>query len=276
MKCSQVESATFDFLSGNLPGPAVEELEAHLQECAACRETMSTAREMWHRLGELPESQPSPALRGRVDAIIEAYRQGLAHAGQNAGRGMGWGGSWLAIWRSWHPAWQWGLQAALLVLAFIVGGVFQPVGFFKTRNSEALTELRSQVGDLRQLVTLTLLQQPSANERLEGVGYSYLVSAQDKKVLAALLQALETDPNVNVRVAAVGALRQYASDSTVRQGMLRTLAKEASPLVQIELIDLMVQWGEKSSIPVLEKMRNNEEVDPTVRRQVEEGLRRLI
>jgi HEAT repeat protein len=106
-------------------------------------------------------------------------------------------------------------------------------------------------------VTLTLLEQPSASERLQGVSWSYRVPSQDEKVLSALLQALKSDPNVNVRVAVVDALRPFAGEAMVKNGLLQSLAKETDPLVQIELINLMVNLGEKASIPVLEKMMRN-------------------
>ena len=56
---------------------------------------------------------------------------------------------------------------------------------------------------MRQLVTLSLLQQQSAGDRLQGVNWSYRVEQPDTAVLAALLTTVNHDPNVNVRLAAV-------------------------------------------------------------------------
>jgi HEAT repeat protein len=157
----------------------------------------------------------------------------------------------------------------------MAGGVVAPLWNLKASHSLAIVELRDEVARLRQMVTLTLLEQPSANERLEGVSYSTQLEAKDEKVLTALLQALGSDPNVNVRVAAVGALRRYADSTAVRKGLLQSLAKEDSPLVQMELIDLMVSLREKDSIPVLEQILHKADLNPTVRQQAERGLQQI-
>ena len=275
MKCKRIEEVAVDYLSGAMLPGAAAELETHLSECATCREAMATAREMWQRLGQIPAEAPSPALRERVDAIIEAYRQGLAEQAPARATRSPWS-SWWQAWTQWHPAWRLAAQTAAVACAFVAGSIWQPKSIAQLHPNQAVAELSREVDNLRQLVTLTLLQQPSATERLEGVSYSHNVPAQNEKVLAALLQALESDPNVNVRIAAVDALRQYSSSSLARQGMVKSLAQESSPLVQSELIELLVQWQEKGSIPVLQKIKQNQNSDPTIVRQAEEGLRRLI
>jgi len=269
MKCPEAEALTVDYLMGSLPPPAAVQLKAHLKDCPACRETFQNAAEAWRRLGSLPEAKPSEALRERVDAIIEAYRQGMAeapHRPLESARAR-WA-DWLAGWRTRPLAFHLALAAA----AFAAGILTPPFWSRAGNPAEALDDLRGEVGHLRQMVTLTLLRQPSASERLEGVSYSYSVSPEDEKVLAALLQALDSDPNVNVRVAAVDALRQYAARTPVRAGLLRSLAKESSPLVQIELIDLLLQQREKGCIPLLEQIEKNAGLDPAVRAQAKKAL----
>ena len=271
MNCSQIEEYAADYLAGHLEHTLKLELESHLGECAACRETLRASREIWTQLGALPQVQPSPELRLRVNAIIAAYRQGQAQRIEISSPPPHW---WDGLWTWWsrHPAW----QLTVLALVFAVGLVTGPQLSHPDRPNAAFTQLREEVGSLKELITLTLLQQPSASERLQGINWSYQVSSQDEKVLAALVQALETDPNVNVRVATVEALRQFSGQSLVRNGLLRSLAKEDAPLVQIELIDLMVRWREKASIPMLQKITQNPDSNLAVRQHAEWGLQQLI
>src|SRR5688572_19779849 len=128
---------------------------------------------------------------------------------------------------------------------------------------------------MRQLVTLALLKQPSASERLRGVNWSHRVGQPGREVLDALLRTLDSDPNVNVRLAAVDALQQFAGDATVRKGLLRSLAAQKSLLVQIELIGLMVELKEKDSVPVLKQMLEQQKLNPDVRQSAERGLQKL-
>ena len=61
----------------------------------------------------------------------------------------------------------------------------------------------------------------------------------------------------------------------MRKGLLRSLAEQKSPLVQIELINLMVQLSAKESVPVLKELSQKQELDPAVRERVEWGLQKL-
>jgi hypothetical protein len=65
---------------------------------------------------------------------------------------------------------------------------------------------------MRELVALTAGQQ-SASERLRGVSWANQVESSDGQVLAALLDSVNHDPNVNVRLAAADALRTFAMTS---------------------------------------------------------------
>jgi len=73
---------------------------------------------------------------------------------------------------------------------------------------------------MKQMVMLSLLKQQSASERLRGVNWSYQIEQPDEQVLSALLRALDSDPNVNVRLAAVDALQQFARRALVKKGLL--------------------------------------------------------
>jgi len=128
---------------------------------------------------------------------------------------------------------------------------------------------------MKEMVTLALLQQSSASERLRGVHWSYQLEQPDREVLSALLRALDSDPNVNVRLATVDALQQFARNAQVKQGLLDSLPRQQSPLVQIELINLMVELKEKESVPVLKALLQNSELNNSVRERAEWGLQKL-
>ena len=135
-----------------------------------------------------------------------------------------------------------------------------------------IEELRSELHQTRQMVALSLLQQQSANDRLKGVSWSYQLQQPGREILAALLDTLMHDQNVNVRLAAVDALAQSARQPAVRQGILQALAQQDSPMVQIALIDLLVGLGEKNSVTTLRNLSANRNLDTAVRDRAEQGL----
>src|ERR1019366_8948615 len=125
-------------------------------------------------LGLLEQEQPSAQLRPRFYQSLEAYRQGLESAAPTPARRrfFDWGaGGWAA-----SPAFRLAWSAALLVLGIIVGiGVGQWLGG-RDRGRADLAGLQDEVHHMRQLVTLSLLEQQFASGRLRGVDYAYRVA----------------------------------------------------------------------------------------------------
>ncbi len=96
-----------------------------------------------------------------------------------------------------------------------------------------------------------------------------------EKVTGALLQTLNNDENVNVRLAALDALRPYVKNSEVRQDIIRSIAKQQSPLVQVALAELMVELQDKSSVKELEKILNNKKTPLDVKEKNRTEYRRI-
>ena len=128
---------------------------------------------------------------------------------------------------------------------------------------------------MRQMVALSLMQQQSASERLKGVNWSYQLQQPDREVLTALLDTLMHDPNVNVRLAAIDALRQFGGQPVVRSGVVEALGRQDSPMVQVALIDLVVDLKEKESVDTLRKLIQNEKLNEAVRTRAQKGLQEL-
>ena len=128
---------------------------------------------------------------------------------------------------------------------------------------------------MRQLVTLSLLQQQSASERLKGVNWSGQLEQPDTEVVSALLQTLIYDPNVNVRLATIDVLRRFDTLDTVRTGVIAALPHQTSPLVQIALIDFLVEARAAASVNALKQLSEDPALDDEVRARAKLGLGRL-
>ncbi len=128
---------------------------------------------------------------------------------------------------------------------------------------------------MRQMVALSLLQQQSASERLRGVSYAVQAPPNDTEVLSALLKTVNQDPNVNVRLQAVDALRQFGSSPVTRTAIAQSIAKQDAPLVQIQLIDLLVDLKDKDSSGELAKISTDEKIDAAVRQHAKWALGKL-
>ena len=272
MTCDQARELIADYLAGSLSQTAVEELEDHFAHCAACEQETGALAETWRMLGLLEAGEPSPALRPRFYESLEAYRQGLASAPPPPSISMGrrpffdWGA------RGWAgPVFQLACAAALLIVGIVVGQWLS----LRDRGQGDLARLQDEVRGMRQMVTLSLLQQQSAGERLRGVDYAYGVELSDTQVLSALLHAVNHDPNVNVRLAAVDALRKFAGNPEVRNTLDQALTRQDSPLVQIALIDLIVDVRDKAAGPSLLALEHAPAVNKDVKERAVWGLAHL-
>jgi HEAT repeats/Putative zinc-finger len=269
MICEQVQELVADYLTGTLSRSEAADLNDHLVSCAACKQEVDALAETWRMLGLLEQEQPGPALRSRFYESLEAYRQGAQSGAPAAPRRRLWDAG--ARWWGGVPAFQIAWSVALLALGVGLGQ------WLSNRNhSEGdLARLQDEVHNMRQMVTLSLLEQQSASERLRGVDYAYHVEQSDTQVFSALLHAVNYDPNVNVRLAAVDALRRFGNNPAVRNTLDQSLAKQASPLVQIALIDLIVETRAKSATPALEALERSPAVNKDVKDRAVWGVTQL-
>ncbi len=129
---------------------------------------------------------------------------------------------------------------------------------------------------MRQTAALSLLSQPSASDRLQGISYSTAVRHPNVKTLAALVNTLNTDPNPNVRLAAVEALYLFRNQPGVKESLVDSLAVQSSPLVQVALIDLLVEIREQRATEALKALIQNDKLDPDVKKLAEQGIKQLI
>jgi anti-sigma factor RsiW len=271
MKCDEIGELLPDYLQGRLSPEQVGDVEKHLAECAGCGEEAA----LWKRLALLPEEQPSPALESRFKAMLESYQEGrwektnLAAEKSKTPVPMIWG---LGNWRQ--------LPAAGIVWAclFLACGYF--IGRFSDRgpdtNAQAqLAEMRQELGATRQMVALSMLQQQSASQRLEGVSWSTRLPEPDPKVLSALFHTLRFDNSVDVRLAALDALSRYAGRPEIRNELVDVLQTRQSPLVQVALIDLLVDLHDRGAVPQFRKFQQDPKIDPTVKKRVDWGIQQL-
>src|SRR5579864_7638608 len=215
--------------------PQGTDFAAHIASCEACRSEMSRVGALWQSLDLLPLEEPSGKVRERFYEVLSAYRQGLASAETRPAK-LRWT----------MPGWQMAAAAALLAVGLGAGYVVRGNG----QPPAEVSQLREEVAGMRQLVALSLMQQQSANERLKGVSWSYQVEPSDTEVLNALVTTVNHDPNVNVRLAAVDALRPFtgspATHVAASNAVVQALPKETAPIVQVALIDFLAELKERN------------------------------
>ena len=181
---------------------------------------------------------------------------------------------------SWREFFSWpelapklALASVMLVIGVGIGYLMRPA---ETSEGNDMRMLSQQVSDLKEMMMLSMLEKESATDRLKAVSLSRDIDEASAKVTSALVETLNHDENINVRLAALDALKPYARQSEVRQELIRSIAKQESPLVQISLAELMVQLQAKSSVKELEKLIESETMPPDVKKKIKESIDVLI
>jgi anti-sigma factor RsiW len=250
MTCEETKRLFADYWSQSLSAEDEIALEAHLGGCDACRAEADRLGALWRDLTRLPVEEPGPSLRTRFYDLLRGAGSQPAPARK--------------------PQMMWRIAAGI---ALLLGGGL--IGYSLRPKDPELAQLRGEVSTMRQLVALSLLQQQSASERLRGVSWAYRAEPKDSEVLAALLDRVNGDPNVNVRLAAVDALHAFGSSAVARKAVLGSLEKQDAPLVQVAIVDLLVDLNERDAEPVLQRMVQNVSTDAGVRQRAQWALERL-
>jgi anti-sigma factor RsiW len=267
MECHDATAQFADYLAGTLPDEVRDAVRAHVETCAACRADLTGTQETWDALGRIPAvAHNSPAMRTRFDATL-AEAQSTFHNGTLSRSTSGARGQ-----RARAIALMGLAAAAVLFIGMAIGRLTARPG---APAIDQIAALRAELGEMRQMVSLSLLQQQSAIARLQGVVSTREIDQPGGDVIAALLDVLAFDRNANVRLATIDALRRFMDRDPVRQRTLEVLPKQTSPLVQIALIDFVVESAGAESIPVLRALAASSSVDESVRARAAEGLRRL-
>jgi hypothetical protein len=268
MSCDKFAELLSDYCERTLSSRDLAFAREHLELCPACKADV----EMWQKLAALPSEQPSAGLRGRFEHMLSAYQEGRWEKSSFVPEKKSWFSAWLRSSFA-APLTQSAFALCLLLVGFVAGErlTMKPA----TPATPQLAEMQTELTNLRQMVALSLLEQQSASRRLEGVSYSTQVERPDPEISAALLHALRFDSSVDVRLAALDALKRYSHDPTVRQGLLNALQDQQSPLVQIALIDLFVDMRESDAKDHLRRIEQDAHANSSVRKRALWGIQQL-
>ena len=287
MNCEQIAELLPDYLQSSLAREQASQVEQHCEHCANCAQDVA----MWKKLALLPPAQPSPDSRARFDAMLHAYspassersievstdpsRQAFSpkiatpNVSDSSERAVRW--SLFAWLRSPLGAVAW--SAALLIFGVFIGTRVNKEA--SPAHPDEIAAMHAELTNMRQLVALSMLQQQSASERLQGVSWSGLEAHLDPQIQSALLHTLRYDGSVDVRLAALDALSRHASQPQVRKGIGDALQEQQSPLVQVALIDQLAEWRDPDATQRLRNFQQTPNLNPAVRQRAEWAISKL-
>ena len=288
MHCENCKAQLQLWWNDQLTSEERAELKTHLDECEDCRQEFAANLEVWELMGRLPVPEPSVDMQAAFNVALNRFKESV---GEPVGmRSAAFGG-----FRELFRLQPWLATAFSLLLIAGGGGLgyairrpapasaaataaanpdpataAQPVS-----DRQQLAALSTQVHEMREMMMLSLLQNPSASERMRGVSYTSDIKNVNPGMADALLATLNNDPNVNVRLTTLEALTHFANDPRVREGLVQSILEQDSPLVQSALADVMLKLQEKRAVKSFKKLLKQKDLNGMVKTKIEQTISRL-
>ena len=243
-----------------------------VQKHPNCATELNANYQLWKDLATVETPAPSAAMS------TDFYRKLNEYTAQNNAVSTNQKGfwQWLKNWNfSTQPQLGWAIGLGLFLFGFFAGQFFTPNQ--QQAQIDALAQQlqqiqQQQIKDTRFQVNL----QQSVAGRMKDIQLVRQMENPNAKILMALNKALCNDPNINVRLSAIESLVYYYEDPEVMEILIKAIPKQTSPIVQMELAEVMVQLEEKRSSGAWKELLESGELELNVKMQLEESLEILL
>ncbi|MCP4724538.1 MAG: HEAT repeat domain-containing protein [bacterium] len=268
MKKNRIEELIVDYLSGEMDAGKAEEFKEFLSQNGYDLKKLKKLEETNEFLEGFSIPEPSAEMHARFFSMLEdSKRQPIRERTSRR-----------TIFERMNDYFQSNfvpkLAYSLLMIVIGIGiGNWFPPG---QQYSSQISKMSTEVKEIREMMIFNLVNHPSATERMKTVNLTSSFENLDDKIVTALLNTLNSDPNVNVRLAAIETLSRFADNPEVRQGLIQSISKQESPLTQLSLADVMVTLNEKRAVDQLRVLVEKKGTNSAVKTRIEECIKFLI
>ncbi|WP_424962560.1 HEAT repeat domain-containing protein [Ekhidna sp.] len=248
-----------DKMTGDISENELVALDEFLSVNPGVASELKDLEQTWSLFEEIKRPEPTEAMDARFEGMLAAYEQKQNEARPNV---LDW------IVAQMTKSWQVGL--ASLVMGLFIGWWMLP----SQDQKQDIAQLSSEIQSMKEMMMLTLIEQPKAQERIRAVNLAAELPKADEKVINALISTLNNDDNLNVRLASLESLVRYADLAEVRAALVDALTMQESPLMLVAIADVLVAIQEKSSLDAMEQLKQNTE-DEFVKEKLNESIQTL-
>jgi hypothetical protein len=268
MKCEEVELQMIDYLDKILDENTSKEIDKHLATCEKCLDEMKDTQQVLSLISKDENIVPDGSLR------INFYHMLQSEIKKNEGHGKNLDSEQLKPWYN-SPMYRIAAGVALLVCGTFIGLLINS-GLNAASASNELRQLHSEITDLKKATMFTMLKEESSSDRIQAVRYVEDIDKPDQNVIDVLVNTLNNDKNVNVRMAAAYALSKFADQRPVVDSLVLSLSLQRDPILQVTLINILAERKEKSALRPIQEIIANRSTMKEVRTVAQNSLRVLM
>ncbi len=250
-KCESLKEQLPQYLEGSLEPAEAKKFEDQMSHCPTILEEV----ESYRKLEKLLEEERGIPVPESSDELFYDY---LENASSKKKEGFQW--------------WQMAAAVALLLVGGLIGANIS----FGGEDSEDIITLKEDVRQMKQMLVSAMLEEQSAMDRIKAVSYTEEMEQPDIDIINVLVNSLTTDKSPNVRLAAANALKKWDAVPLVRAELVKAMGFQRDPIVQITLINILINMGEKGAIKPFMKIVEDKSVEELVRKQAQIGIEVLI
>lgn len=256
MEREKLESMLIEYIDGNLEERERLLIESELEKNPDAKILYAQLKEVMLKMGDAPQRVPGEALKNSFEHFL---LQEIAK--KHEAKSVTLSPMFYRI-------------AAGIVLLLVVG-----VAAYWIRkdlqNQDRLAKMEKELEASKRMMMTLLDNEYSASQRMQGVSVAYEMNKPDDEIVRVLVRTLNSDPNTNVRLAALDALSKFSAEEKVRKSLIESLSTQKDPVIQIALIQLMVQMKEKTVIKQLEKITQDSKTMKAVKDEAYSGIFKL-
>ncbi len=268
MTYDEAKMLMIDYLNGQLNNEKAAMMDAFINENPEFRKEFGNMKNLWANMEQIETPEPSDKMRENFNAMLQGYQQGLEAKNDSA------------LQRIWQQLGDWWSQSyvpqAVMGIALLLLGIQIGYNLQNQNGEQKMVGLTNEVQEMKQMMMLTLIEQQSVTQRLKAVNLTYELNNDNDKVATVLLNTLNNDENINVRLAAAEALLSLADQPKVRTGLIRSISQQDSPIVQSALVDVLVVLQEKNVTPTLQELLKKDDLNPEIREKINTSLSTLL
>ncbi|HYG20184.1 MAG TPA: HEAT repeat domain-containing protein, partial [Ohtaekwangia sp.] len=239
MEKQEMESLLIDYIDGKLNERERQKIEREITLNPDVARLHEELKAVMHLMSRSPRLEPSAELKSSFNAMLE---QEIGHATRSK-----------TIF--FRPS----VYRAAAAIALLALGV--TMGFWISqyrRQQDELAEIKKEMQETKLALMAMLDNDQSASQRVLGATVALRMDKADTEIVNALVRAMNEDPSTNVRLAALDALKKFHQDPAVRKVLIASLATQKDPVVQINLIRLLVEMQEKAAVKELQRISTDE------------------
>jgi hypothetical protein len=255
MKCEEIKINLPEYIDGKLDEKTSRAVRAHLETCNVCNELHSELSSFLSFTSSFAEVVPPSGMKEEFLEMMEAEMpQKHKHIVMVP--------AWLKV-------------AAVIAIALVTYSSGYYLGSEKGKVQQQQMEVA--LNQSKQQVLLASLQDFTGPQKIEAV-YSISQSGQSGDALIdALVATMNSDKNVNVRLAAINALTgMIAKNQRVKTELIRSLSLQDNPLLQISLIQVLTESGVKEARKEIESIARSEKTDENVKAFAKDMVKAII